>query len=90
MKVILRLDVDDQARYVIARYFRPVDDKKTRTRATRKQVKRFAEAALRTSVRELMHDLDGRGKSVAQRLGDPSVEAELLQEPREKQRPLAW
>ena len=35
MKVWLRLDVDEHARFVIARYFRPVDATKTRTRATR-------------------------------------------------------
>lgn len=89
------LDVDEHARYVIARYFRPVD-KKLRTRASRTQVKRFVAAALRTCVREQEQEiLDARGKSVAQRLQAPVDTGALqdslfLKEPKEKQRNLAW
>ena len=92
MKVWLRLDVDEHARFVIARYFRPVDATKTRTRATRGQVRQFARAALYSAVCDQAETiLDGRGKAVAQRLrGTETPEQETLTPPREQQRSLTW
>ena len=93
MRVLLRIDVDAYARYVIAHYFRPVDDSKTpRTRATRKQVKRFVEAALWTCTRDAAEDIqDARAKAHAidMRLKSDSQPDEYI-EPREKQRSLIW
>lgn len=92
MKVRLTLDVDAQARYVIARYYRTPSEK--RVRATRAQVKRFVQAALRSAVREWADDFpDARSRAVARRLGTPTNDAagaEFLAEPREKQRALCW
>lgn len=94
MKVRLTLDVDAYQRFVIAKYFRPVPATRadrTRTRATRAQVKRFAEAALRSAVKEREGELDAKGRSAARRLREPAlVQGELLREPREKQRGLVW
>jgi len=94
MKVRVVLDVDEHARYIIARYYRSVDTDKTRTRATRLQVKRFTAAALRTCIREQSDEiLDAKGKAVAQRLQTPTTDVtniEFLSEPREKQRSLTW
>lgn len=96
MKVRLTLDVDAHQRYVIARYFRPAaaSDKRadrTRTRATRTQVKRFVETAVRSAVKEREDELDAKGRTAARRLREPvPVQGELLIEPREKQRGLAW
>jgi len=82
------VEVDAHTRYVIAKYFRPVDGVATRSRATRHQVRRFIEAALRTCVREQATDiLDAREKVVARRLQTPQDDGpgvECLVEPRSK------
>lgn len=95
MRVRLALDVDEQARYIIAQYYKPVDPvrtkaDKTRRRATRKQVTRFVLAALRTAIREQAHELPALARTIARRLGDPAIDGEVLAEPKEKQRTLAW
>lgn len=83
------LTVDDHTRYVIARYFRgtAADDAKVpRTRATRRQVQRFAAAALRRAVRDYAASLDARGRSVALRLSNPDeIAAEAVEIPGEEQ-----
>jgi hypothetical protein len=90
MKTRLLIEVGDHERYVIARYFGAaavhVRDKK-RPRATRAQVKRFVEAALRTAVKEQADRLRSRARATARRLaeGRPVPEAETLPEPAEKQ-----
>lgn len=96
MKVRLVLDVNAFERYVIARYFRPVainaiPTDRTRTRATRKQVRRFVTAALKSAVREQAQDvLDARARTVADRLRLPKGHCtdEHLTEPKEKQKGL--
>ncbi len=86
VKVWMRLDVGAWERFGIAKYFK----KRGVARATRLQVQRFAKAALRSAVREQAEMLTGRALTTAQRLGRPRAEGEVLAEPREKQRSLAW
>lgn len=93
MKVRLALDVNAFERFIIAKYFRPAASDpvdKTRTRATRKQVKRFVTAALKSAVKEQAQDiLDAKGRAVADRLRLPKSEyVEFLSEPKEKQKGL--
>ncbi len=98
MKVRLVLDVNAHARYVIAKYFAPAAPReeradRTRTRATRRQVKRFAKAVIQSAVREQAEMLHGRARYTAQGLAaveDAFGGVEYLTEPREKQRSLAW
>lgn len=96
MKVHLTLDVDAAARFVIARYFgiaAPLETtNRTRSRATRKQVRRFAIAAVRTAVMEQRENLSGRSRAVAQRLfdGGGHVAQETLTPPAEQQQGIPW
>lgn len=89
MKVHLTLDVDAAARFVIARYFGiaalPDTRDRIRSRATRRQVRRFAVAALRTAVMEQRENLQGRSRAAAQRLfdGGGHVAQETLTPPAE-------
>ena len=90
MKVRLVLELDDKARYVIAQYFKAVEQV-DRARATRSQCKRFAAAAVRSAVREHSEAMTGRVKATIKRLGEASTkEEEQLVEPKEKQRSLVW
>lgn len=86
----MTFEVDEYSRYVIARFFRPVDEKKTRTRATRKQVRRFIGAALNSAVNEQRVILDPKGRATAKRLRDPKAQTETLPEPPEKQTSIRW
>jgi hypothetical protein len=95
MKTRLLIDVGDYERYVIARYFAvaPTSARdQRRPRATRAQVKRFVQAALRTAVREQVTQLRQRQRTTAARLAEGrSVAApEELVDPPEKQPSLAW
>lgn len=80
MKVRLTLTVDARTRYVVSRYF---GDK--RTRATREQVRAFAEGALASAVREHADALRGRSRLVAARLAEGRPSGEPLRDPDEKQ-----
>jgi hypothetical protein len=69
MRVRLTLDVDDLTRFVVARYFRAIqNDGRKRTRSTRAQVRLFAQAAMRDAVSDRIAAMDSRGKAVARRL----------------------
>lgn len=89
MKVRLTLEVDEFERFVIAKYFAPVTDKKT-SRAPRKQVMTFAKGAVRSAVLEHVTILRGRPHATANRLkdGSPKPITEELKKPDESQRPL--
>lgn len=67
MRVRLTLDVDELTRYVVARHFR-VEDGSKRTRATRGQVKRFVDRAVRDAVADRLGTMGGRARAVARRL----------------------
>jgi hypothetical protein len=96
VKVRLLLSVGAYERYVIARYWgvTATDQKdKTRARATRAQVKTFAQAALRAAVHEQAEALRGREKATAQRLLAPreiDTLDEDLRRPDERQLNLTW
>lgn len=92
MKVRLTLDVDAAARFVVAKYFaasaKPGDTK--RTRATRKQMAKFALAALRTAVSDQAEQLDLRSRRRAKRLQAGMPAGSLLHPPREQEWELPW
>ena len=95
MKTRMVLNVTEHDRLVIAKYFAAAAPEGTadrsRTRATRKQVQRFAAAAVRYVVREHVPDLRGRARTAARRLlqdAPPPVAAEQIAEPSEKQQRL--
>jgi len=81
------VDVDDLDRYVIAKYFGS-----EKPRASRKEVRAFARAALRTALRNHADGLRGRARATATRLGvarvleaDDGGREQPLAEPRERQ-----
>ena len=92
MKVCLTLDVGDYDRYVIAKFFAPVETTaagKSRLRATRSQVRRFAQSALATAVKMQAQDLPSRSRSTARRLEAGTARVhETLPPPSEEQRHL--
>ena len=95
VKVLLGLDVDDYARYVIAKYFVPAattKQDKLRARASRAQVRRFVEAAIQTAVRTQQQSLRKRYLTTAARLaeGRQRVTVDLLPPTAEEQRSLQW
>lgn len=92
MKTRLTLNVDDHARLVIAKYFAPVSHgaDRTRTRATRAQVRRFAEAAVATAVREHATVLRGRTLAAAYRLLSGNKSSETLAPPDGWQQGVLW
>lgn len=93
MRTRLTLDIGDYERFVIAKYFSRAPEQpndKLRTRARRKQVVRFAQAALRAAVREQAENLRGRERTTARRLANPQVKDEELVRPDERQPTLAW
>ena len=90
MRVRTVLVADDYERYVVARYYGNVDgvrqSDRARSRATRLQVRAFAQAALRAFVAEHETSLHGRQRTTAVRLRDGSVQDELpLRRARETQ-----
>lgn len=90
MKVRLLLDVGDYERLVIAKYWAPVGKglDRTRTRATRAQVRRFVLASLRSAVKEYVAMLPERSRTIARKLADRTETGEapeVLREPQEKQ-----
>jgi hypothetical protein len=94
MRTRLTLDVSAFDRYVVARYFAvAATDRrdKVRTRATRAQVKRFVQAALRSAVKEQAALLRGRrSRGTVARLQVALQSAEELVAPVEQQQSLAW
>lgn len=89
LRVWVPLDVTQYERFAIMKYFQPVDPIKRR-RATRKQVKAFAVAAIKTAVEERVAMLKGRSKAAATRLkvdAPPKLD-EQLSAPDESQRML--
>ena len=94
MKTNLTIDVDEHARFVIAKFFAVAASAgidKTRTRATRAQVRRFVNAAVRTAIKDAERDLRPRSRAAARRLADPSQRTrEMLPEPRDQQRNIQW
>ena len=95
MRVRLTLDVNDYQRFVVAKYFQPAGSgaDKTRLRATRKQIRRFIEAAFRTAVQEQARELPSpRSRAAAERLKLPRGhrEQETLPPPKEQQRSIPW
>lgn len=92
MKVRMVLEVNERQRLVIAKFFgaaAPTDSRDAaRTRATRKQVKRFVGHALEAAVTDHTQLLRGRARAAAARLALPPGEQPeqlVLPEPREKQ-----
>lgn len=92
MKVRALVNVNERQRLVIAKFFAaaaPPDSRDaTRTRATRKQVKRFIAHALEAAVADHTQLLRGRSRAAAARLALPAgTEPEQLPlpEPKEKQ-----
>jgi hypothetical protein len=82
VRVHLVLDVDARERYVISRYF---GDRKRR-RATRRQVREFAVAALRSSVNEHAEAFPRIQRAAVKRLADPEAPPRPeLRPPAEKQ-----
>jgi len=95
LRVRAAIDVGEYERYVIAKYFSvaaTTETEKTRTRATRAQVRRFLNAAIRGAVDEQSALLLNRAQGAATRLKNPRghVVPERLREPDEKQRRIAW
>jgi hypothetical protein len=92
MKVRLTIEVGDRARFVVAKYWAPVSSgaDRTRTRASRAQVRRFIEAALRTAINDQAAALRGRSRATAKRLAEPKVEPETLREPAEQQMSISF
>lgn len=92
MKVRLLLDVSDVQRYVIAKYYATADAEQgvSRARATRSQVRRFAQAALRRAVEDRVVELAKRQRTTTERLRQPKGhrDPEILPEARELQRGL--
>ena len=81
MRVVLRLNVDDRERYVIAKALR-----ETGSRATRKQVRYFAEAALRATARRHADALTRRQRAAAERAAEDREAPEpVVPEPSEIQ-----
>jgi len=65
----MTLDVDDLTRFVVAKHFRAIqNDGKKRTRATRAQIRLFAQAALRDAVSDRLATMGGRARATANRL----------------------
>lgn len=92
MKVRAVVNVNERQRLVIAKFFAaaaPADSRDAvRTRATRRQVKRFLDHALEQAVAEYTQVLRGRTRAAAARLALPAgTEPEQLPlpEPKEKQ-----
>lgn len=93
MKVRALVDVNERQRLVIAKFFAaaaPADSRDAvRTRATRKQVKRFIAHAMELAVAEHTQVLRGRARAAAARLALPAgteqPEQLPLPEPKEKQ-----
>lgn len=94
MRVKITVEVDAADRYVVAAYFRPVaTDKKdkVRSRATRAQVRRFVQGALRSAIKEQAGSLHGHTRATARRLREGRTgEPEALVPPPEQQGSLAW
>lgn len=97
MKVRLTLDVDAADRFVIAKFFATAAASKSidrrRLRATRAQVRWFAQAALRTHVGEQAERLRGKSRAVARRLlnGESVTPRELAETlPPAEQRSIPW
>lgn len=89
----MTIDADDYQRFVIAKFFAPASKgiDKTRRRATRTQVRRFALAALRTAVKDHARDLPSRSLAAARKLAAGDARGtELLPPPQEEQRSLRW
>lgn len=89
MKVRLALDVDEATRFVVAKYFGVVE--RPRRRATRRQIRAFAQAAFRAAVKEQAGELRGRARATAARLVSPPDETVAeLRRPDERQPSLSW
>lgn len=90
MRVRLTLDVDDLTRFVVARHFRAIqNDARGRTRATRLQVRLFAQAALRDAVGDRLATMGGRAKATARRLALGTQFERPIHEPLSAERQLA-
>jgi len=92
MKVRALVEVNERQRLVIAKFFgaaaEPGSREAVRTRATRKQVKRFVAHAVEAAVAEHTQVLRGRARAAAARLALPAgtePEQMPLPEPKEKQ-----
>ena len=92
MKVRTLVEVNERQRLVIAKFFGAAAPEGSRdavrTRATRKQVKRFVAHAVEVAVAEHTQVLRGRARAAAARLALPAgTEPEQLPlpEPKEKQ-----
>lgn len=92
MKVRTLVNVSEHDRLVIAKFFAAAapdgNPDAVRTRATRKQVRRFTEHAVSAVVKEHAMLLRGRARSAATRLASaPATPSETppLPDPREKQ-----
>lgn len=91
MKVRLLLDVTELDRYLIARHFRRTELDGGRTRATRSQVRRFAEGALGAAIRDQAESARGRAKGVVGRLRDPQRDdAREVLKPADGWQPSLW
>lgn len=93
MKVRTMVQVSEHDRLVIAKFFGAAAPEGStdavRTRATRKQVRRFVAHAIAAVVKEHAALLRGRARAAAHRLATPPEaappETQPLPEPREKQ-----
>lgn len=98
MKVRITIDVDDYARFVIAKYFAVAAAKDTtdgqRVRATRAQVKRFLTSALKTAIKEQEDGLRGRTRGAARKLREGKSDGPVVEPLRpstsEHQQSLRW
>lgn len=70
MKVRMVLDIGETERYLIATYYRDHGEtpQRGRRRATRAQVKRYVEAALKLALRERRDAANGRTRTIAARI----------------------
>ena len=74
MKVRLLIDASEFDRFVVAKYYAGVatsETDKIRTRATRRQMRRFIESMLRTVTRDLAKNLPARSYAAARHLEEP-------------------
>lgn len=92
MKVRTLVQVSEHDRLVIAKYFAAAAPEGSqdaiRTRATRKQVRRFVAHAVALAVKDHVNVLRGRARAAANRLAAPPTappETPPLPEPAEKQ-----
>jgi hypothetical protein len=88
MKVRMTLDISEAERYLIATYFRDHGEvaQRGRMRATRAQVKRYIEAALKLALRERRDGANGRTRTIAARIALGAVldAGERIERPAER------